>query len=443
MKEITLDFVQKQREAFLNDPKAVAAANSVCRNGALAASINVEVQKSLPFLFEVDVWDGGTTDQCSTGRCWTFASLNVVRHNMRRRLQIAEKNFELSQNYIYFFDMLEKCSRFLNQMIELIKTPLDDPKVANALRRPIGDNGMWYIFCDLADKYGVVPKYLMPDTQCSTDSKYVTRILEQKLKLSTKQLRDACADGCDAQGLYALKEKLMAGVFSILTRFLGAPPLTISFEYRKTDGTFVKLDEMTPREFYKIYGGMDSSDYCFIMNLPDAKYPFDQVYADEPDNCRPVDKRLNLDMERIKQLVIASLKGGDQVIMGCDVAKQSDKPSGYMSQSLLDYENVFGTDLEFPDRASWVAYKGHNGGTSGLHIMTFDGVHFGPDGNSIRWKVHNSYGPSMGIQGHYVMDDSWFDRYVSSVVIQRKYMPQELLDIFDGVPGKLAPGALF
>ena len=114
-----------------------------------------------------------------------------------------------------------------------------------------------------------------------------------------------------------------------------------------------------------------------------------------------------------------------------------------MHQQLLDYENVFGTDLEFPDRKTWLKYKGHNGGTSGLHIMAFDGVHFDDFGKPIRWKVHNSYGDSMGIKGHYVMGDSWFDRYVSSVVIARKYMPQELLDIFDAKPEKMNEFELF
>ena len=443
MREITLDFINEQRESFLSDPKAIAAANSVAKNGALAASINVEIQKSLPFIFEVDVWNEGTTDQHATGRCWAFASLNIVRHNMKRTLGIAEKNFELSQNYIYFFDMLENCARFLDGQIRNIALPLDDPKVSNPLRRPIADNGMWYGFCRLADKYGVVPKYMMPDTQCSFDSKYVTRIIEQKLKLSVMQLRDAKEDGADEDALYALREKQLSGVFSILTRFLGAPPKTVSFEYRKADGTFVKLPEMTPQEFYKQYGGMNADDYCFIINHPTDKYPLGKCYAGDPDKCTVLDKRFNLDMDIIKQLVISSLRGGDQVIMGCDVAKQSDKPSGYMHQQLLDYENVFGTDLEFPDRKTWLKYKGHNGGTSGLHIMAFDGVHFDDFGKPIRWKVHNSYGDSMGIKGHYVMDDSWFDRYVSSVVIARKYMPQELLDIFDAKPEKMNEFELF
>lgn len=443
MKDITLEFVKEQRRIFLNDPNAVAYANGVMKNGALATSIHSEIQKSLPYIFEVDIWDGGVTDQHNTGRCWAFASLNIVRHNMRRNLQIAEKNFELSQNYIFFFDQLEKCSRFLNRMIDLIDVPLEDSKVANALRRPIRDNGMWYTFCDLADKYGVVPKYMMPDTHCSLDSKYLVRILEQKLKLSVKQLRDAYNGQDSIENLYVLKEKQIAGVFSILTRFLGAPPQIVQFEYKKTDGSMIKLPEMSPQEFYCQYGDVKTSDYCFIINYPDPQYPFKKCYSESPEDGRINDKRFNLEMETIKQLVINSLKGGDQVVMGCDVAKQSDKPSGYMHPALLDYENVFGTDLEFPDRASWIAYKGHNGSTSGLHIMTFDGVHFDESGKPMRWKVHNSYGPTMGIQGHYVMDDNWFDRYVSSVVVHRKYLTEDLLEIFDGIPDKMDSNVLF
>jgi len=443
MKDITLDFVAKQRQAFLDDSKATAAANSVAKNGAIASSLNLELIRSLPYIFEIDAWDEGITNQNRTARCWAFASLNAVRHNIKRNLGIAENNFELSQNHTYFFDQLEKSSKFIDKMIKMIDKPLNDPDVVKELRTPIKDHGMWYGFCDLADKYGVVPKYMMPDTDCSIDTRLCTRLLEQKLRLSAKQLRDAHAGGAGEDALYDLKEKQMEGIFSILTRFLGAPPLSIRFEYRKADGTFVKLPEMTPQEFYKQYGGMDANDYCFIVNQPKPGYPLGKVYAEDPEKARPVDKRLNLDMDTIKKLVIESLKGGDQVVMGCDVAQDSDKDSGCMSLDLFDYENVFGTELSFPDRETWIAYRGHNGSTTGLHIMTFAGVHFDGDGNPIRWKIQNSYGTEYGHKGFYVMDDSWFCRHVSSVTIARKYMSQDLLDIFDGKAEKLDPKEFF
>lgn len=443
MKEISLDFIDRQREAFYQDPQAQALTNAVVQNGPLLCALDFDVEKSLPFTFDIDLWDEGVTDQGSSGRCWAFASLNVVRHNVKRNLGLAERNFELSQNYTYFFDQLEKCSRFLNRIIEGIDQPVESPAVQNALRRPIMDNGMWNMFAELSDKYGVVPKCFMPDSHCSLETRYVTRILEQKLKLSAKELYDAHNQGQSAEQLYELKEEQLAGVFSILTRFLGVPPKTIRFEFRKKDGSYCKLPEMSPQAFYQLYGGMKSEDYMLIINRPLPNCPFMQCYTNEKEPKSSLDKKLNLPMEEIKKLVLAQLRGGDQVIMGCDVAKQSHKPSGYMHARLLQYERLFGTKLEFPDRASWLLYKGDVGATSGGHIMCFDGVALDEAGRPLRWKVHNSYGPKMGISGHYVMDDSWFDRYVSSVVIARKYAPPEILEAFDQEPQYLDHGALF
>lgn len=439
MKEITLDFIDRMCRDYENDPTASAMTDSVSKNGSLIPSLRFDIQKSLPFVFETDVWDGGVTDQGSTGRCWAFASLNIVRHHMRDTLHIADKNFELSQNYAYFFDQLEKCSGFMDRIIASAELPLDDKKVQNMLRRPIMDNGMWNMFIKLSEKYGVVPKYMMPDTQCSSDSRYVTRLLEQKLKYAAMCLRRAHEEGRD---MYEEKERQMAGAFSILTRFLGVPPREITFEYRTADGSYARLDTMTPVEFFKRYGGMASKDYMLIMNRPNDRFPFGKTYVTDEDWQQP-DKYLNLEMDRIKEMTIAQLKGGEQVIMGCDVAKQSHKPSGYMHASLLNYEQVFGTELEFPDRRTWLAYKGDVGATSGGHIMTFDGVQLDENGRPLRWKVQNSYGPSMGIKGHYVMDDSWFDRYLSSVVIERKYAPQDVLDAYDALPEVIDHSELF
>ena len=75
--------------------------------------------------------------------------------------------------------------------------------------------------------------------------------------------------------------------------------------------------------------------------------------------------------------------------------------------------------------------------------MTFDGVQLDENGRPLRWKVQNSYGPSMGIKGHYVMDDSWFDRYLSSVVIERKYAPQDVLDAYDALPDVIDHSEIF
>ncbi|MEA4919854.1 MAG: C1 family peptidase [Clostridiaceae bacterium] len=439
MKDISLDIIEKMRSKYLSDPFAQAMANSVSKNGPLPASIDFEKQKSLPFSFSVDVWDEGVTDQGESLRCWAFASLNVVRQNVKAALGIAEKNFQLSQNYIYFFDQLEKSSGFLNRIIENISSPIETPIMQRLLSRPIMDNGQWSNFIVIAEKYGVVPKCFMPDTQCSPDTKYITRILEQKLKLSAKQLRDASSSGKNESELYELKERQMEGVFSILCRFLGAPPKSFTFEYRKPDGTYIRLDETTPLEFFEKYGGMKSHDYMMVMHHPSQKRPFMKCYTCQKSQSHSPETKLNLDMPDIKTLVIAQLKGGEQVVMGCDVAKQSHKPTGYMHKALLDYENVFGTELEFPDKASRILYKA----TSGTHIMSFSGVELDKENKPIRWKVQNSYGEGMGIKGHYVMDDSWFEEYVLSVVINKKYASQEMLKAYEAEPEYMDQSELY
>ena len=188
---ITPQFLAECRQRWQKDVQGRQTANAMVKNGPLLVAMDLEIPRRLPFSFSVDVWDEGVTDQGESLRCWAFASLNIVRQNVKRALNLAEANFELSQNFIYFYDQLEKSADFLNDMMELAELPLNNPNIQNRLRRPIMDNGQWFTFAKLADKYGVVPKFVMPDTQCSPDTKYVTRILGDKLRLGAKLLREA------------------------------------------------------------------------------------------------------------------------------------------------------------------------------------------------------------------------------------------------------------
>ena len=67
--------------------------------------------KELDTYFSNTVNSKGITDQESSGRCWLFTGLNVMRAKM-----IAEQKlngFEFSQVYNFFFDQLEKSNLFL------------------------------------------------------------------------------------------------------------------------------------------------------------------------------------------------------------------------------------------------------------------------------------------------------------------------------------------
>ena len=337
---VSQEFLRECRQNWQKDVQGRQTANAMVKNGPLLSAMDWEIPRRLPFSFSVDVWNEGVTDQGESLRCWAFASLNVVRQAIKRALNLTEQNFELSQNFIYFYDQLEKSADFLADMAEMAELPLNSPQVQGRLRRPIMDNGQWFTFAKLADKYGVVPKFAMPDTQCSPDTKYVTRILGDKLRLGAKLLRESKPEERED-----VQRRELAEIYGILCRFLGQPPETFDFSFRTADGQYRRLTGLTPLEFFRQYGGVDIRRHMTIIHHPLPERPYGKVYTANQDGEDDVTKRLNLDIETIKKLVIAQLQGGDQVVMGCDVAKQSHKPTGYMHKNLLDYETAFGARL--------------------------------------------------------------------------------------------------
>jgi hypothetical protein len=55
----------------------------------------------------------------SSGRCWIFACLNVMRLKVMKKLNLPA-TFELSQSYLFFFDKLERAQFFLDTVLETV-----------------------------------------------------------------------------------------------------------------------------------------------------------------------------------------------------------------------------------------------------------------------------------------------------------------------------------
>lgn len=49
--------------------------------------------------------------------------------------------------------------------------------------------------------------------------------------------------------------------------------------------------------------------------------------------------------------------------------------------------------------------------------------------NTSKWRVENSWGDDKGDKGYLTMTDDWFTEYVYEVVIDKKYIPQDKLDL--------------
>ena len=116
METITKDVLaQFEKEFDLNDKNKLAL-NAVTANGINESAINFERVQKDNHSFSVLVEAGEITNQKQSGRCWMFASLNIMRLEVMKKLNL--KNMELSQNYPLFWDKLEKSNYFLENIIE-------------------------------------------------------------------------------------------------------------------------------------------------------------------------------------------------------------------------------------------------------------------------------------------------------------------------------------
>ena len=151
--------------------------------------------------------DWKVTNQEQSGRCWLFAGLNLLRVGVMRKSGL--KDFEFSQNYVMFWDKLERANYFLEAIIETADRDLDDRTVAYLLESAASDGGQWNMFVALVAKHGLVPKGYMPETQSSSDTARMNSILRYQLRRGARTVRAAAAEGLEAAR--AAKAEIMRG----------------------------------------------------------------------------------------------------------------------------------------------------------------------------------------------------------------------------------------
>lgn len=434
MSEISKNTTEKFAEAYQQNNKQNALQRGVVKNGITASAETIQGHVNNVPVFSVDVTTGKVSNQKQSGRCWMFAALNTFRHKMLNAFNL--KDFELSQNHTFFWDKYEKANYFYENVLATAQEPLSSRKVAFLLQTPQQDGGQWDMIVSIFQKYGVVPKAVMPESSNSSNSRDLNNYLNKKLRKDAGTLRQLVADGQSEAAIQEAKEGMLQEIYNFLATSLGTPPETFDFEYRDEEKNYHIDRGLTPQTFYDKYVGVDLDDYVSIINAPTADKPYNKSYTVEMlgnvVGGKEV-KYLNVDMETFKKLAIAQLEQGESVWFGCDVGQSSTRDSGIMALDAFDMNDLFDIDFTMT-KAQRLDY----GESLMTHAMVLTGVDI-VDGKSTKWKVENSWGEKVGTNGFFVMSDEWMDEYTYQIVVRKEFLTAEQLAAFEAEPQVLTP----
>ena len=422
---IDAKMLEKIKSGYTASAEQKAVKNALASTSIATLAINGDNLAMCDTHFSHRVKTRGITDQKSSGRCWLFTGLNVLRAKMIDKHNLSQ--FEFSQNYLSFYDLLEKSNLFLQAVIDTRSLAFDDRKVDWLFAHPIGDGGQFTGVSNLVMKYGAVPKEAMPETYQSNNTRNMRTILSLKLREYGLALRAAKSD----KAASALKVEQLTEIYRILVECLGVPPTDFEWTHRNRKGEVISTERYTPKAFYDKYIGEElEKNYIMIMNDPTREYG--KVYEIEYDRHVYDGENwlyINLPIERVKEMAIASIKDNTAMYFSCDVGKFLDRKKGTLDLANFDYESLFNTSFPMDKRERVMT---HASGSS--HAMTLIAVDLDKEGKPRKWMVENSWGAKSGYKGNLIMTDEWFNEYMFRLVVERKYVPQDILDMLNQKP---------
>jgi len=422
--------MQQMQQGYQHNASDKAIRNVLVNNSPAKMAQNFDNATRFNTHFSNRVESKAITDQKSSGRCWMFTGLNVLRNQAIRKHHLPA-DFQFSQAYLFFYDQLEKSNLFLQAVIDTYRKPMDDQEVDWLFQNPLSDGGQFTGVANLITKYGLVPSDVMPETYNTNNTSSISSLIKLKLREDGLQLREMAGQkGMTAKKLQAAKTEMLTTIYRMLALTMGEPPAEFTWTQKDAKGESVSTDTYTPKSFFEKYAKTDFSKYYMVMNDPTREYY--KVYEIQYDrhvydgqNWRYI----NLPMEDIAPMCIASIKDSTMMYFSCDVGKFLDRDRGLMDMNNFDYESLMGTTFGM-DKKQRVS--SHASGSS--HAMTLCAVDLDKDGKPLKWMVENSWGSSYGWQGNLIMTNDWFNEYMFRVVLEEKYIPAHIRAMLDQKP---------
>ena len=429
---LTPDVIQDVRQSFKMEASARALMNALTNNDIKKLALNRQMYVAHDNLFNHKIKTKGMTNQKKSGRCWLFAGLNTMRPKVIEKYKL--KEFEFSQSYLFFWDKFEKANTFLEFIIETRDHDPLDRELQIILKSPFPDGGLWIYVVELIEKYGVVPKSAMPESEQTSNTGMMDRLISRKLRQDAAVLRELSENGATVSELRARKVKMLKEIYRMLILHFGVPPKGFRWRYETKDSVVSEIKTHTPKSFFEEVVDVNLRDYVPIYNHPVR--PYNKLYQmrlarniyNRPDNTI-----INLDTQQMREFALKQLLDNQPVYFACDVSKEDSYEHGIMAPKIYDYEALYGVDFSMSKADKFRYLESHS-----THAMVFVGVDT-LEGEATKWLVENSWGDEKGDKGYWTMYDEWFDEYVYKVIINKKYLPKRVLDILETEPIVLPP----
>lgn len=431
-KQISLEQIRNFREKYNSNLTNKIIENAITKNGLENACINRDVIIENQPVFNIELPESKRYDQKESIRCWIYAGLNLIKHNVAQNMNIDVMKLELSSNYLSFYDRLEKANNTYENIISLENFELEYIRKEKILEDNVSEAGYWEFFKALVKKYGIIPDCYNPNVVEGENYIKLEHIYNEKVKKDVLELLELKRNNKKEDILRKTKIKFLEENYEILAKVLGEPTTEFDYEYKDKDGKYIKIEKTTPLEFKNKYLSLNLENFVTIGNMPMYNKEYGKMYQKKyMENVYKNSevKYLNLPIERLKELSIKQLKDGIPVYFGTYTFKFRDLKSGVLDTRLYNYDKIL--NLNQLSKAESLDLND----ISMYHAMVFSGVNV-IDEEPKRWKVEDSYGTEHKVNGYYIMNDNFFSKFVLSVVIDKKYLNSYEQDLLKQEPIK-------
>jgi bleomycin hydrolase len=386
------------------------------------------------------------SDQKQSGRCWIFAFLNIMRYKMIKKYKLAP-DFEFSQNFLFFFDKLEKANYYLTYIIDTYDVSVETiqsndklVKLIHILDNLTDDGGRWNVFVNLIEKYGIVPKTNMDDNFHSANSEELKNFYNDFIRKCAHKIKTTPKNEL-IKNRTTLLNSMLLECYKILVVFLGEPPTKITWEYyeeskeSKESKKAKIIKNVSPLEFYKKYVPYNAKNKICLINYPCKEAPFFKQYDIQMSFDVLGEKRrglINVPIEYLIEATKKSIDNQEAVWIGLDIDKYISHKHSFMDKEAFDYDSIFGFDNAM-SKCDSLNYRQ----TAPVHAMVIKGYNLS-NSKTNGFLVENSWGDKMfekeddvEYDGNYYMSESWFKDFTFQIVIDKKFLPKKIVPLIN------------